>query len=247
MFAQYKKLAGINNNAPSHLLECKSKNIYTILYRTYGEWITGQTEEMLFANIKQLVVKQRNTGSGYGGPQDVTGQRPAGAILHPQAQGSGQAVQVHSGMHMRHLGGFHGSPSAVQAGGWGNRHGVTGRAPISPWWRRRKWWLPRNLRSTARQRCGVMTTPPSSPSTSSQSQGTVRSRASSVELRRHTRTGRNNARPGNQTACVASRITTSISAQERGYLPHPKKQRRSSPRPRTRLTRTNTSCEWSTH
>lgn len=61
MFQEYKKLAGLGKNSPSHLLECLSKEIYNILYSMYGPLMKDQTEENLLTNIKRLVVKQRNT------------------------------------------------------------------------------------------------------------------------------------------------------------------------------------------
>ena len=61
LFMQYKKLAGITSNTPSHLLECLSKEIMRVLYSTYGAKLPEQAEKTLFTNIKQLVVKQRIT------------------------------------------------------------------------------------------------------------------------------------------------------------------------------------------
>ena len=57
MFEQYKQVAGIATNAPSHLLECLCPAIYHILYNTYGRALTDQSEKQLFTNIKRLVVR----------------------------------------------------------------------------------------------------------------------------------------------------------------------------------------------
>ena len=60
-YEQYKELAGVTNASTSHLLECLSSEIYSVVFSTYGREISKQTEANLLQNIKRLVVKQRNT------------------------------------------------------------------------------------------------------------------------------------------------------------------------------------------
>ena len=47
--------------SPSHLLDCLSPEVNRLLLGTYGRDNTAQTENTLLANIKRLVVRQRNT------------------------------------------------------------------------------------------------------------------------------------------------------------------------------------------
>ena len=60
-YEHYKKLAGVTSDSSSHLLECLSSEVYSILFSTYGREISTQTEAELVQNIKRLVVRQRNT------------------------------------------------------------------------------------------------------------------------------------------------------------------------------------------
>ena len=60
-YEQYKKLAGINSDASSHLLACLSTEVYNVLFATYGRTLTDQTELQLQVNIRRLVVRQRNS------------------------------------------------------------------------------------------------------------------------------------------------------------------------------------------
>ena len=57
----YKTLAWVTTDSASHLLECFSSEVYSILFSTYGEGISSQTEATLLSNIKTLVVRQCNT------------------------------------------------------------------------------------------------------------------------------------------------------------------------------------------
>ena len=60
-YEQYKTLAGVTRDSSSHLLECLSPEVYSVLFSTYGREISSQTEADLLGNIKRLVVRQRNT------------------------------------------------------------------------------------------------------------------------------------------------------------------------------------------
>ena len=60
-FEQYKTLAGVTKDSSSHLLECLSTEVYSVLFSTYGRGISSQSEAELLLNIKRLVVRQRNT------------------------------------------------------------------------------------------------------------------------------------------------------------------------------------------
>ena len=60
-YEQYKTLAGVTKDSSSHLLECLSSEVYSVLFSTYGRHISSQTEADLLGNIKRLVVRQRNT------------------------------------------------------------------------------------------------------------------------------------------------------------------------------------------
>ena len=59
-FSVYKKLSGISENAGSHFLDCLSKEVYGILFSTYGSDISNQDEKTLSANLKRLVVRKKN-------------------------------------------------------------------------------------------------------------------------------------------------------------------------------------------
>ncbi len=60
-YEQYKTLAGVTRGSTSHLLECLSNEVYSVLFNTYGSDIKSQSEAELLFNIKRLVVRQRNT------------------------------------------------------------------------------------------------------------------------------------------------------------------------------------------
>ena len=59
-FSVYKQLSGISENAGSHFLDCLSKEVYGILFSTYGSDISNQDEKTLSANLKRLVVRKKN-------------------------------------------------------------------------------------------------------------------------------------------------------------------------------------------
>ena len=60
-FSVYKKLSGISEDtSSSHLLDCLSKEVYGILFSTYGSDISNQDEKTLSANLKRLVVRKKN-------------------------------------------------------------------------------------------------------------------------------------------------------------------------------------------
>ena len=59
-FDVYKKLSGITGDAGSHFLDCLSKEIYSVLFRTYGTEISAQDENNLKANLKRLDVRKQN-------------------------------------------------------------------------------------------------------------------------------------------------------------------------------------------
>ena len=52
-YRHYKTLAGVTKDSSSHLLECLSTEVYSILFSTYGEEISAQTEADLLKNIKR--------------------------------------------------------------------------------------------------------------------------------------------------------------------------------------------------
>ena len=60
-YEQYKTVAGVTKDSASHLLECLSTEVYSILFSTYGREVSNHTEADLLINIKKLVVRQRNT------------------------------------------------------------------------------------------------------------------------------------------------------------------------------------------
>ena len=60
-FEHYKTLAGVTNDSASHLLECLSSEVYSVLFSTHGREISNQTEANLIKNFKRLEVRQRNT------------------------------------------------------------------------------------------------------------------------------------------------------------------------------------------
>ena len=54
-------MAGFTDGASSNLLECLSNDKMTILFNINGPSIMDHNEQQPMANIKRLVVKQRNT------------------------------------------------------------------------------------------------------------------------------------------------------------------------------------------
>ena len=50
-FSVYKNLSGIPGDAASYLLDCLSKEVYSVLFSTYGESISRQNERTLVDNI----------------------------------------------------------------------------------------------------------------------------------------------------------------------------------------------------
>ena len=59
-FEVYKKLSGITADAGSHLLDCLSKEVYAVLFSTYGSEISSQDEKALCVNLKRLLVRKQN-------------------------------------------------------------------------------------------------------------------------------------------------------------------------------------------
>ena len=59
-FSVYKNLSGIPGDAASYLLDCLSREVYNVLFSTYGESVSKQNEKTLKDNIKRLVVRKRN-------------------------------------------------------------------------------------------------------------------------------------------------------------------------------------------
>ena len=59
-FATYKQLAGLSGDAASHLLDCLSKEVYGVIFSTYGSAVSTQAEGVLLENIKRLVVRKKN-------------------------------------------------------------------------------------------------------------------------------------------------------------------------------------------
>ena len=59
-FDVYKKLSGITADAGSHMLDCLSKEVYAVLFSTYGSEISSQEEKDLRENLKRLVVRKQN-------------------------------------------------------------------------------------------------------------------------------------------------------------------------------------------
>jgi hypothetical protein len=59
-WARYKTLAELTDNLPSHLQDCLSPEINRVLFSTHGRELLTQTETVMLANIKQLVVRARN-------------------------------------------------------------------------------------------------------------------------------------------------------------------------------------------
>ena len=55
-FKTYKKLAGIDTDSYSHLIQCLSPEVHKVLFSTYGEEIMSMTEAHLTDNINRLVV-----------------------------------------------------------------------------------------------------------------------------------------------------------------------------------------------
>ena len=62
-FTTYKQLAGLSENAASHLLDCLSKEVYGAIFSTYGAAVSTQAEGVLLENIKRLVVRKRTSFS----------------------------------------------------------------------------------------------------------------------------------------------------------------------------------------
>ena len=60
-FETYKERAGVTDNSTSHLLECLSSEVHSLLFSFYGRGISKQTEADLLKNIKRLVVREKNT------------------------------------------------------------------------------------------------------------------------------------------------------------------------------------------
>ena len=50
-FETYKERAGVTNNSTSHLLECLSSEVHSVLFSTHGREISKQTEANLLKNI----------------------------------------------------------------------------------------------------------------------------------------------------------------------------------------------------
>ena len=50
----------IAENAGSHFLDCLSKEVYSILFSTYGSDISNHDEKTLKENLKRLVVRKQN-------------------------------------------------------------------------------------------------------------------------------------------------------------------------------------------
>ena len=59
-FELYKRLAGIKGDAGNHFLDCLSKEVYSILFSTYGQSVSNQQESLLRDNVKKLVVRKTN-------------------------------------------------------------------------------------------------------------------------------------------------------------------------------------------
>ena len=59
-FSVYKKLSGITGDAGSHFLDCLGKEVYSVLFSTYGVEMSSQSEETLCTNLKNLVVRKQN-------------------------------------------------------------------------------------------------------------------------------------------------------------------------------------------
>ena len=55
-----KKLAGITGDAGNHFFDCLSKEVYSILFNTYGDGVSNQQENVLRDNVKMLVVRKTN-------------------------------------------------------------------------------------------------------------------------------------------------------------------------------------------
>ena len=49
----------VGTDAASHLLDCLSKEVYKVLFSTYGEGVRSQGEKVLTDNFKRLVVRTR--------------------------------------------------------------------------------------------------------------------------------------------------------------------------------------------
>ena len=60
-FEYYKTLAGVINDSVSHLLECLSSEVYSVIFSTHGREVSNQTEVNLLKNIKRLEVREKNT------------------------------------------------------------------------------------------------------------------------------------------------------------------------------------------
>ena len=59
-FTTYKQLAGLTGDAASHLLDCLSKEVYEVIFSTYGAEVSTQAEGELLNNIKRLIVRKKN-------------------------------------------------------------------------------------------------------------------------------------------------------------------------------------------
>ena len=57
-FTTYKQLAGLSGDAASHLLDCLSKEVYGVIFSTYGSAVSTQFEGALLENIMRLVVRK---------------------------------------------------------------------------------------------------------------------------------------------------------------------------------------------
>ena len=59
-FRTYKQLAGLTGDAASHLIDCLSREVYEVIFSTYGAEVSTQTEGELLNNVKRLVVRKKN-------------------------------------------------------------------------------------------------------------------------------------------------------------------------------------------
>ena len=59
-FGVYKKLSGITGDAGCHFLDCLSKEVYSVLFSTYGTEVSAQDEDTLKSNLRRLVVRKQN-------------------------------------------------------------------------------------------------------------------------------------------------------------------------------------------
>ena len=59
-FDVYKKLSGITGDAGCHFLDCLSKEVYSVLFSTYGAGVSDQDENSLKSNLKRLGIRKQN-------------------------------------------------------------------------------------------------------------------------------------------------------------------------------------------